>query len=86
MTLNQDDAIILTCWYSSEYNIADEAFGNLMNTIQKHDDGWKIRCYLYRIICENVVFEVANQNSFKLLINKTKNLKLYEDLFKYFHI
>ena len=86
MALNQDDAIILTCWYSSEYNIADEAFDNLMNTIQKYDDGWKTRCYLYRIICESVVFEVANQKSFKLLINKTKNLKLYEDLFKYFHV
>ena len=44
--------------------------------MKKYGDKWKGKYCIYRKICKNVAFLVSGSKAFKVLINKTKNLKL----------
>lgn len=67
--------MILASWYSSEYKV-NEVMNNLIKIMKKYGDKWKGKYCIYRKICKNVAFLVSGSKVFKVLINKTKNLKL----------
>ena len=85
MVFSQDESIILACWYSSEYNV-DNALDNLGEVIKKHWNCWKGKYYVYIKICKKIGFVIWSSESFKLLLNKNRYLKLHNNLFKHFHV
>ena len=85
MVLTQDESIILACWYSSKYNV-DDALDNLVEVIKKHRNCWKGKYCVYIEICKKIGFVILSSESFKLLLNKNRYLKLHDNLFKHFYV
>ena len=85
LALSQDSSITLASWYSSRYG-TDKTMDDLIEIMKKYNDKWTGKYYIYRKICKNVGFIILETKGFKVFINKTKNLKFYDDLLKHFQV
>lgn len=76
----------MASWYSSKYD-ADETIDDLIEIMKKHGEKWKGKYYIYqKNMKKSVGFVVSSTKTFKVLPDKKKNLKLYDNLLKHFQI